>query len=156
MCRLAHHFLTRAQSAPHSLQRARAVFTPTPQPIQRIVPPPFAILALWTLQYFPMQLLPQIYVFPNNNHSQLFVPLMMLTIAYILKKFFYLNTDFFYCKETLVHVCRPNVHMQNRGPSACRCGMFFMLAAPEPPSVYSEPNSQRHMCTCRIAPRVCV
>ena len=90
ICCLAHHFFARTQSAPHFLQRARSVFTPTPQPIQGIVPPPFANLALWTLQYFPMQLLPQKCVFPNNNHSQLFGPLM-LTIGYIDYKSIYSN-----------------------------------------------------------------
>ena len=191
---LSLHCLTRAQSAPQSLQRARAVFTPNPQPIQGIVPPPFAILALWVLQYFPIQLLPHTSVFPNNSHSQMFVPLM-LTIVYILKIVFSLNANnFFYCEATLVggpargveralclvspllvgscalvvHVCRPGVfgvhkelprecmyeksvfrtcrigvivyvgracfsYMHNWGPSACRCGMFFVQAAPEPP-----------------------
>ena len=123
---LSLHCLTRAQSAPQSLQRARAVFTPNPQPIQGIVPPPFAILALWVLQYFPIQLLPHTSVFPNNSHSQLFVPLMF-NLVYILKRF-YLNTDIFYCKATLVHVCRPDVYMQNWGNCACRSGVFFVHA----------------------------
>ena len=66
--------------------------TPLPQMVHALLLPPFAILALWTLQYFPMRLLPHTSVVPNNNHSQLFVPLV-LTIVYILKMFFSLNTD---------------------------------------------------------------
>ena len=135
--------------------------------VQAMVPPPFAIRALWALQYFPMQLLPHTSTDPNNSHSQLFAPLL-LTIGYILKMFFYLNTDFFYCKATLVHVCRCGMffvlgvseppsaicvhaelsqkcfaYMQNWGPSACRCGMFFVQGGPEPASVYSKPKPNR-------------
>ena len=70
--------------------------------VHALLLPPFAILALWTLQYFPMQLLPHTSVFPNNSHSQLFVPLMLTIVYNYTKNVFSLNTDIFYCEATLV------------------------------------------------------
>ena len=136
--------------------------------------PPFAILALWVLQYFPMQLLPHTSVFPNNSHSQLFVPLM-LTLCIYTKKFFFKYRYFLLRSNPrwgagvgralclvspllvgscalVVQVCRPGVYMQNCLASACTKKVFCVHAKLPRECVYEKSVFR----TCRIGVRVYV
>ena len=72
------HFLSRAYPASQSLQRAKGVFTPFPQPVQGNVPPPLASRALCALQCSPRQLFPHTSTVPNSSQGQVFVPFIVM------------------------------------------------------------------------------
>ena len=72
------HFLSRAYPASQSLQRAKGVFTPFPQPVQGNVPPPLASQALCALQCSPRQLFPHTSTVPNSSQRQVFVPFIVM------------------------------------------------------------------------------
>ena len=72
------HFLSWAYPASQSLQRAKGVFTPFPQPVQGNVPPPLASRALCALQCSPRQLFPHTSTVPNSSQGQVFVPFIVM------------------------------------------------------------------------------
>ena len=72
------HFLSPAYPVPQSLQRARGVFTPFPQPVQGNVPPPLASRALCALQCSPRQLFPHTSTVTNSSQGQVFVPFIVM------------------------------------------------------------------------------
>ena len=124
--------------------------------VQAMVPPPFAIRALWALQYFPMQLLSHTSTDPKNSHSQLFVPLILTYFLCIYTKFFFKYNFLLLSSPHWVPVTKPKPKpnrrpdMQNWGPSACRCGMFFVQGGPEPPSAKWEHENCRVYEKCLL------
>ena len=128
---------SRTLSLPQALQRWISLWTLCPHDLQGTgILLPFRILAKWILQYSPRQLFPQILVSPLLSHSQLFDP-FIFTIY--LKIAFFSNWYAIYKKLSGCSpswLLKPNRRpdMQNWGPSACRCGMFFVQGGPEPPS----------------------